>query len=152
MCRPTLQDHGKKIAIIENEFGEIGIDDKLIKQNLKERSEETVIEMMNGCICCTVRQDLIVVLKNLKKKIDDGKLKLDAIVIETTGMADPAPVAQTFFVDDEVQAAYRLDGIVTMVDAKHIEQHLDEIKPEGAENEWVFFSLVTRHGARRDTI
>ena len=94
--------------------------------------------MMNGCICCTVRQDLIVVLKNLTKKIKDGKLKLDAIVIETTGMADPAPVAQTFFVDDEVQAAYRLDGIVTMVDAKHIEQHLDEEKPEGAENEWVF--------------
>merc|ERR1712060_204303 len=82
-----------------------------------------------------VRQDLIVVLKKLAKRVRSGKLKLDAIVIETTGMADPAPVAQTFFVDDEVKAFARLDGIVTMVDAKHIEQHLDEEKPEGAENE-----------------
>merc|ERR1719189_3181578 len=92
---------------------------------------------MNGCICCTVRQDLIVVLKKLQKKIETGKIKLDGIVIETTGMADPAPVAQTFFVDDDVKSFARLDGIVTLVDAKHIEQHLDEEKPEGAENESV---------------
>ena len=93
--------------------------------------------MMNGCICCTVRQDLIVVLNKLAKRIQSGKLHLDGIIIETTGMADPAPVAQTFFVDDQVKAFARLDGIVTLVDAKHIEQHLDEEKPEGAENEAV---------------
>jgi len=130
------QDHGKKIAIIENEFGEIGIDDKLLQKNMKKQSEECIIEMMNGCICCTVRQDLQVVLKDLYKKIRSGT-QINAIVIETTGMADPAPVAQTFFVDEEVAAQFRLDGIVTMVDAKHIEQHLDEVKPEGAENEAV---------------
>ena len=93
--------------------------------------------MMNGCICCTVRQDLIVVLAKLAKRIQSGKLHLDGIIIETTGMADPAPVAQTFFVDDIVKSFARLDGIVTLVDAKHIEQHLDEEKPEGAENEAV---------------
>jgi G3E family GTPase len=92
---------------------------------------------MNGCICCTVRQDLIVVLKKLAKRIQSGKLKLDGIIIETTGMADPAPVAQTFFVDDDVKKFARIDGIVTLIDAKHIEQHLDEEKPEGAENEAV---------------
>merc|ERR1712204_66122 len=92
-----------------------------------------IIEMMNGCICCTVRQDLIVVLRKLFSKAP----YLDGIIIETTGMADPAPVAQTFFVDDQVKAFARLDGIVTLVDAKHIEQHLDEEKPEGAENEAV---------------
>ena len=127
--------HGKKIAVIENEFGEIGIDDALLAKNTKMQADEEIIEMMNGCICCTVRQDLIVVLNKLSKRIKAGKLKLDGIVIETTGMADPAPVAQTFFVDDAVKAAFRLDGIVTLVDAKHIEQHLDEEKPEGAENE-----------------
>jgi len=92
---------------------------------------------MNGCICCTVRQDLIVVLAKLAKRVKSGKLKLDGIIIETTGMADPAPVAQTFFVDDTVKSFAKLDGIVTLVDAKHIEQHLDEEKPEGAENEAV---------------
>merc|ERR1719408_676022 len=129
--------HGKKIAVIENEFGEIGIDDALLSKNTKMQAEEEIIEMMNGCICCTVRQDLIVVLKKLAKRVMSGKLKLDGIVIETTGMADPAPVAQTFFVDDAVKEFARLDGIITLVDAKHIEQHLDEEKPEGAENEAV---------------
>merc|ERR1719181_1550421 len=128
--------HGKKLAVIENEFGEVGIDDKLLAKNTKLQSEEEIFEMMNGCICCTVRQDLIVVLNRLAKKVQNG-LKLDGIIIETTGMADPAPVAQTFFVDDEVKAFSRLDGIVTLVDAKHIEQHLDQEKPEGAENEAV---------------
>jgi G3E family GTPase len=123
--------------VIENEFGEQGIDDELLAKNTREHVEEEIIEMMNGCICCTVRQDLIVVLKKLAKRIAAGKLKLDGIVIETTGMADPAPVAQTFFVDDAVKAFARLDGIITLVDAKHIEQHLDEEKPEGAENEAV---------------
>jgi len=129
--------HGKKIAVIENEFGEIGIDDALLSKNTKMQADEEIIEMMNGCICCTVRQDLIEVLNKLAKRVNSGKLKLDGIVIETTGMADPAPVAQTFFVDDAVKSFARLDGIVTLVDAKHIEQHLDEEKPEGAENESV---------------
>lgn len=124
-------DHGLKFAIIENEFGDVGVDDAVVKCE----SKETVVEMMNGCICCTVRQDLVVVLKKLATRIKAGTLKLDGIVIETTGMADPAPVAQTFFVDDDVQEFARLDGIVTLVDAKHIEQHLDEKKAEGVENE-----------------
>jgi len=114
-----------------------GIDDALLVKNTKMQAEEEIIEMMNGCICCTVRQDLIEVLKKLAKRIKSGKLKLDGIIIETTGMADPAPVAQTFFVDDTVKGFARLDGIITLVDAKHIEQHLDEVKPEGAENEAV---------------
>ena len=129
--------HGKKLAVIENEFGEVGIDDALLQKNTKMQADEEIIEMMNGCICCTVRQDLIVVLEKLCKRVKAGKLHLDGIVIETTGMADPAPVAQTFFVDDMVKSFARLDGIVTLVDAKHIEQHLDEEKPEGAENEAV---------------
>ena len=115
----------------------MGIDDALLAKNTKMQADEEIIEMMNGCICCTVRQDLIVVLDKLSKRIKSGNLKLDGIVIETTGMADPAPVAQTFFVDDMVKSSFRLDGIVTLVDAKHIEQHLDEEKPEGAENEAV---------------
>jgi len=130
-------DHGKKLAVIENEFGDVGIDDALLQKNTKMQADEEIIEMMNGCICCTVRQDLIVVLEKLATRIAAGTLKLDGIIIETTGMADPAPVAQTFFVDEKVKAFARLDGIVTLVDAKHIEQHLDEEKPEGAENEAV---------------
>jgi len=98
-------------------------------------AEEQIIEMMNGCICCTVRQDLVVVLAKLAERVASGDIELDGIIIETTGMADPAPVAQTFFVDEQVKRFARLDGIITLVDAKHIEQHLDEIKPEGAENE-----------------
>merc|ERR1719284_1066383 len=131
------QNHGYKLAVIENEFGEVGIDDALLQKNTKMQAEEEIIEMMNGCICCTVRQDLIGVLNKLAKRVLNGTLKLDGIVIETTGMADPAPVAQTFFVDDAVKSFARLDGIITLVDAKHIEQHLDEEKPEGAENESV---------------
>ena len=110
--------HGKKLAIIENEFGDVGIDDALLKENMKEYQDEEIIEMMNGCICCTVRQDLIVVLEKLQKRVMSGSLKLDGIVIETTGMADPAPVAQTFFVDEAVQQFCRLDGIVTLVDVR----------------------------------
>ena len=125
-------EHGKRIAVIENEFGEVGIDDALLRNNMKQRVDgEELIEMMNGCICCTVRADLAVVLKKLKQK----QASLDAIIIETTGMADPAPVAQTFFVDEEIDEFAKLDGIITLIDAKHIEQHLDEEKPEGAENE-----------------
>ena len=129
--------HRKKIAVIENEFGDVGIDDTLLQKNTKMQSEEEIIEMMNGCICCTVRQDLVKVLEKLADRVKKGTLKLDGIIIETTGMADPAPVAQTFFVDDTVKEFARLDGIVTLVDAKHIEQHLDDEKEEGVENEAV---------------
>ncbi|MFV0258647.1 MAG: CobW family GTP-binding protein [Acidimicrobiales bacterium] len=120
--------HGKRIAVIENEFGEVGIDDALVLD-----AEEEIFEMNNGCICCTVRGDLIRILGNLMKRRD----RFDQIVIETTGLADPAPVAQTFFVDPEVSAQLRLDAIVTVVDAKHLLPHLDEVKPEGVENEAV---------------
>ena len=85
------------------------------------------VQVMNGCICCTVRGDLVKVLKRLRSKLDN----IDGVIIETTGLADPAPVAQTFFVDDEVQKSYKLDGIITVVDAKHITEHLEEEKPEG---------------------
>jgi len=128
-----LQDpnHGLKFAVIENEFGDVGVDDGVIQQ----KSEDTVVEMMNGCICCTVRADLSVVLKNLKERKSKGEIHFDYILIETTGMADPAPVAQTFFADEEIQVDFELDGIITVVDAKHILLHLDEEKPEGVENE-----------------
>jgi G3E family GTPase len=123
-----------RFAIIENEFGEVGVDEKLISGGGKTMNiDEEVIEVMNGCICCTVRGDLVQALKRLHNKV----AAFDAVLIETTGMADPAPVAQTFFVDDEIKRKYRLDGIVTVVDAAHIEAHLDEEKPEGAENESV---------------
>lgn len=124
--------HGKKLAVIENEFGEVGIDDALLAKNTTMQSEEQIIEMMNGCICCTVRQDLI---ETIKKLVTERKGKFDHIIIETTGLADPAPVAQTFFVDDDCRALCRLDAIVTFIDAKFTGQHLDEEKPEGVENE-----------------
>ena len=120
------EQHGKRIAVIENEFGEIGIDDALVID-----ADEEIFEMNNGCICCTVRGDLIRILGNLMKRRD----AFDLILVETTGLADPAPVAQTFFVDDEVKAQLALDAIVTVVDAKHLTQHLDDDKPEGIENE-----------------
>ena len=122
-------EHKMKFAVIENEFGDIGIDENI----LVESSEESVIEVMNGCICCTVRGDLTEVLDRMYDRIKD----FDGVIIETTGLADPAPVAQTFFVDDRVTERYELDGIITVVDAKHIIQHVDEEKPEGVENESV---------------
>jgi len=124
-------NHGKKIAVIENEFGEVGVDDALVKERFE--TTEDIFEMNNGCICCTVRGDLIRILSKLFRR----GTHLDAIVIETTGLADPGPVAQTFFMDESIKEFARLDGIVTLVDCKHIEQHLDEEKPEGAENEAV---------------
>ncbi|MFM7199358.1 MAG: CobW family GTP-binding protein [Myxococcota bacterium] len=114
--RILQEEHGKRIAVIENEFGEIGVDQALVIG-----AEEEVFEMNNGCICCTVRGDLIRILGNLMKRRD----RFDYILVETTGLADPGPVAQTFFVDDEIQQTTRLDGIVTVVDALHIWQHLD---------------------------
>ena len=113
--RILTEQHGKKIAVIENEFGEVGVDNQLVIS-----SDEELFEMNNGCICCTVRGDLIRILGRLLKRKD----RLDAILIETTGMANPGPVAQTFFTDDEMKANFRLDAIVTLVDAKHISLHL----------------------------
>ncbi len=122
-------EHKMKFAIIENEFGDIGIDENIIV----ESSEESIIEVMNGCICCTVRGDLTELLDRMYDKIKD----FDGVLIETTGLADPAPVAQTFFVDEMVSDRYKLDGIITVVDAKHIIQHVEEEKPEDVENEAV---------------
>ncbi|KAI3633558.1 hypothetical protein MIR68_008505 [Amoeboaphelidium protococcarum] len=128
------EQHGVKIAVIENEFGEVGIDDALLsKRGGKFDSEEDIIELNNGCICCTVRGDLIKILTRLI----NSNQKMDMVMIETTGLADPAPVAQTFFVDDFIAQNYSLDSILTVVDAKHILLHLDEVKPENVENESV---------------
>src|SRR5438874_8896225 len=119
--RILKEDHGRRIAVIENEFGEVGVDSEII-----ESGEEQIIEMNNGCICCTVRGDLIRILGTLKEKRDQGALKFDRVVIETTGMADPGPVAQTFFTDEEIGNYYLLDSIITLVDAKHASKQLDE--------------------------
>ena len=114
--RILTEEHGKRIAVIENEFGEVGID-----QGLVINADEEVFEMSNGCICCTVRGDLIRVLGNLMKRRD----KFDYVLVETTGLADPGPVAQTFFMDDEIRDEFSLDGIVTLVDAAHINEQLE---------------------------
>ncbi len=121
--RILTENHGKRIAVIENEFGELGIDNELVIQ-----ADEEIFEMNNGCICCTVRGDLIRILGQLLKRRD----KFDYILVETTGLADPGPVAQTFFSDEEMKEAFRLDGIVTVVDAKHVALHLDDA-PEAKE-------------------
>jgi G3E family GTPase len=121
--RLLTTQHGKKIAVIVNEFGEIGIDNDLIVD-----ADEEVFEMNNGCICCTVRGDLIRIIEGLMKR----KGRFDAIVVETTGLAAPAPVIQTFFVDDDVKAATRLDAVVTVADALHLPQQLAEA-PEAVE-------------------
>jgi len=115
--RILTEQHGKKLAVIENEFGEIGVDNQLVIQ-----SDEEIFEMNNGCICCSVRGDLIRILGRLMKRKD----RLDGILIETTGLADPGPVAQTFFTDDEMRTRFRLDAIVTVVDAKHVLLHIDD--------------------------
>ena len=115
--RILSENHGQRIAVIENEFGEIGVDQELVIN-----AEEEIFEMNNGCICCTVRGDLIRILGNLMTRRD----KFDRIVLETTGLANPGPVAQTFFVDDGMRAEFALDGIVTMVDARHFDQQLQE--------------------------
>lgn len=120
--RILQEDHGHKIAVIENEFGEENIDNDILVQDRNEQ----IIEMNNGCICCTVRGDLIVALSNLIQQKNDGKIDFDRVVIETTGLANPGPVAQTFFVDEEVGSYYMLDAVVTMVDARHAMQQLDE--------------------------
>jgi len=125
------KDHGLRFAIIENEFGEVGVDEKLISS--RTEVDEEIVEVVNGCICCTVRGDLVEALIRLYEKVQ----KFDCVIIETTGMAVPAPVAQTFFADNDISSKYYLDGIITVVDAAHVKQHLDEEKPEGAVNESV---------------
>ena len=121
--RILTEDHGKKYAVIVNEFGEIGIDNDLVVD-----TDEEIFEMNNGCVCCTVRGDLIRILNGLMKRIGG----FDGILIETTGLADPAPVAQTFFMDDDVRAKTHLDAVVTVVDGKHIAQRLKDA-PEARE-------------------
>ena len=113
--RILSEDHGKRYAVIVNEFGEIGIDNDLVVG-----ADEEVFEMNNGCVCCTVRGDLIRVVQGLMKGQSSAARGFDAIIIETTGLADPGPVAQTFFVDDDVKAKARLDSVTTVVDAKHV--------------------------------
>jgi G3E family GTPase len=115
--RILSENHGRRIAVIENEFGEVGVDNELVIG-----AEEEIFEMNNGCICCNVRGDLIRILGSLMKRRE----KFDYILIETTGMADPGPVAQTFFRDEDLQDAFQLDGIITLVDTKHVVQHIDD--------------------------
>ena len=129
--------HGKRIAVIENEFGEIGIDNELVIQ-----ADEEIFEMNNGCLCCTVRGDLIRILGQLLKRKD----RFDYVLVETTGLADPGPVAQTFFSDDEIKEHFRLDGIVTLVDVKHLPLHLHEA-PEAKQQ--VAFAEQNRLGHPR---
>ncbi len=129
--RILSEQHGKKYAVIVNEFGEIGIDNDLVVG-----ADEEVFEMNNGCICCTVRGDLIRILEGLMKR----KGKFDAIIVETTGLADPAPVAQTFFVDQDVQQAARLDAVVTVADAKWLSARLKDA-PE-AKNQIAFADVI----------
>jgi G3E family GTPase len=120
--RVLAEAHGQKIAVIENEFGEENIDSDILVSDTNEQ----IIQMSNGCICCTIREDLRATLRDLAEKKRKGELDFDRVVIETTGLADPGPVAQTFFMDDEVAESYLLDSILTLVDAKHAANQLNE--------------------------
>ncbi len=120
--RVLTEAHGQKIAVIENEFGEENIDNDILVTDAKEQ----IIQMSNGCICCTIREDLRNTLQLLAAKKRKGLLDFERVIIETTGLADPGPVAQTFFMDDEIAEAYLLDAIVTLVDAKHAAQQLND--------------------------
>ena len=120
--RVLSEAHGQKIAVIENEFGEENIDNEILVAD----TTENIIQMSNGCICCTIRDDLRATLQDLAEKKRKGELDFDRVVIETTGLADPGPVAQTFFMDDEVAEQYLLDSILTVVDAKHAAQQLND--------------------------
>lgn len=123
LLKRILSDpHGNRIAVIENEFGEESIDNALLFADEQER----IVEMNNGCICCTVRGDLIEMLMRLAKKRDAGEIAFDRVVIETTGLAEPGPVAQTFFVDDDVAERFMLDAVITIVDAVHGPNQLSE--------------------------
>jgi len=120
--RVLTEAHGQKIAVIENEFGEENIDSDI----LVTESKEQIVQMSNGCICCTIREDLRETLQLLAAKKRKGLLDFERVVIETTGLADPGPVAQTFFMDDEIAESYLLDSILTLVDAKHAAQQLND--------------------------
>ncbi len=122
--RILSENHGQKIAVIENEYGEIGIDNDLVVH-----SEEEIFEMNNGCICCKVRGDLVRILERLLKK----ERQFDRVIIETTGLADPSPVAQTFFLDEDLAGRFLVDAIVTLVDSKHLGWHLDQGSPEASQ-------------------
>lgn len=131
----TDKTHGLRIAVIENEFGQIDIDSELVTvQEALDPNEEQIMMLNNGCICCTVRSDLVKMLTTL---VETKRDKFDRVVIETTGLAAPGPIAQTFFLEPAIAEHMRLDGIVTLVDAKHVELHLDEERPEGEVNECV---------------
>src|SRR5512143_2340434 len=129
--RSLSEPHGKKFAVIVNEFGEIGIDNELVVN-----ADEEVFEMNNGCICCTVRGDLVRIIDGLMRR----KGKFDAIIVETTGLADPAPVAQTFFMDENVGAKTKLDAVVTVADAKWLKDRLKDA-PE-AKNQIAFADVI----------
>ncbi|MFJ8259635.1 CobW family GTP-binding protein [Peribacillus asahii] len=118
--RILTEKHNQKIAVIVNEYGEVGIDNQLVVN-----SDEEILEMNNGCICCTVRGDLIRILRTLLFSMKEGKVKFDRVLIETTGLADPAPVAQTFFMDELLSETFEVDSIITVVDCKHVTKHLD---------------------------
>ena len=120
--RVLSESHGQRIAVIENEFGEENIDNDILVADTNEQ----IIQMSNGCVCCTIREDLRTTLSDLADKRRKGELDFDRVVIETTGLADPGPVAQTFFMDDEIAESYLLDSILTLVDAKHAEQQLND--------------------------
>jgi len=120
--RVLTEAHGQKIAIIENEFGEENIDNDILVSDTNEQ----IIQMSNGCICCTIREDLRTTLQTLAAQKRKGELNFDRVVIETTGLADPGPVAQTFFMDDEIAESFLLDSILTLVDAKHAAQQLND--------------------------
>ena len=120
--RILTEAHGQKIAVIENEFGEENIDNEILVND----TQENIIQMNNGCICCSIREDLRETLQTLAEKKRNGELTFDRVVIETTGLADPGPVAQTFFMDEEIAEQYLLDSILTLVDAKHADTQLND--------------------------
>ncbi|MDV2685998.1 GTP-binding protein [Alkalihalophilus lindianensis] len=133
--RILTEKHSKKVAVIVNEYGEVGIDNQLVVD-----SEEEIVEMNNGCICCTVRGDLIRILRTLIYSMEQGNVSFDQILIETTGLADPAPVAQTFFVDEVLSEAFEVDSIVTVIDSKHISKHLN--KKDEAQEQIAFADVI----------
>jgi G3E family GTPase len=134
--RILSQPHGQRIAVIENEYGPEGIDHELLVTETREQ----IVEMNNGCLCCTVRGDLVRILGELRDKRESGQLRFDRVIVETTGIANPGPVTQTFFIDESVAAYYRLDGVVTVVDAKHGHATLDA-QPE-AQNQVGFADRI----------
>jgi G3E family GTPase len=134
--RILAQPHGHRIAVIENEYGPEGVDHELLVIETREQ----IVEMNNGCLCCTVRGDLARILGELRDKREAGQLQFERVIVETTGLADPGPVTQTFFLDDEVAGYYRLDGVVTVVDAKHGHATLD-VQPE-AQNQVGFADRI----------